>query len=315
MGSALLVIIAGAATAYALSRDNKIDQKPPPKSFSQLTGVEVEGEVARRPILGVMIENSPSARPQTGLDSAGIVFEATTEGGITRYLALYQENMPEQVGPVRSLRTHFLEWAMGFDASIAHAGGSAEALQLVKERNAKSMTQFTNPDSYFRVDFRAAPHNLYAKTDNLRALQEKLKHQKSRFSGIPRTGDAPAETAKAAKIEIDFSTSVYKVEFRYDKKNNSYVRYLDGQKHIDKATKKPITVKNLVVLKMSKPINDAIGEGEAWLFKDGKAQKVRWFKKDFDRRLKLLDDNNAEVPLNRGDSWFAALPRGKEVKF
>lgn len=99
---------------------------------SELTGLETTVDKAKRPITAVMVENSPEARPQSGLKDAGVVFEAVAEGGITRFVALYQEAQPDLIGPVRSIRPYFVEWAAGFDAGLAHVGGSELALNMVK---------------------------------------------------------------------------------------------------------------------------------------------------------------------------------------
>ncbi|HEX5797255.1 MAG TPA: DUF3048 domain-containing protein [Candidatus Saccharimonadales bacterium] len=308
-GGLLLIIIALAA-AYGLGAFDKETPQEEAKTvyYSQLTGLEVDRELAERPILGIMIENSEQARPQTGLDSAGIVFETVTEGGITRYLALYQEKMPEIVGPVRSVRPHFVDWLMGFEASVAHVGGSAEALDAIEDRDAKTLSQFKYTEPYYRDNSRAAPHNMYARTKDLRELQEKLDHEKSSFSAIPRSSDNPRQEPDATKITVNFSSPLFIAEFRYDKSKNSYVRYLGGQPHIDKASGKPITVKNLIVLKMPTAKIKTLSNGEALVFKNGTVQKAKWKQTSYDKRLMIIDATGKEVPLNRGDSWFAAVP-------
>lgn len=287
--------------------------KPGEKFYSQLTGSEVSKEQSLRPILGVMIENSEEARPQTGLDSAGIVFETVTEAGITRYLALYQENIPEEVGPVRSVRPYFVDWLMGFDASVAHVGGSEPALAMIEERRAKSMNEFYNADAYYRKPEREAPHDAYARTKDLVDLQKKLDHKTSKIEGFPRSKDSPVSNdaantqTKATTITINFSEPIFQVQFIYDPASNSYTRHLAGQPHIDTLTNKPITVKNLIVLKMLGEVN-AIGGGEALLYKDGTVQTIRWEQTDFESRIKLTDAEGNSVSLNRGDSWFSVIP-------
>lgn len=309
----IILMIGGGGLAYKHFTKEKKNEP----SYSQLTGNEVSEDVAKRPILGIMLENSKEARPQTGLDAAGIVFEGVTEGGITRYLALYQEDMPKDVGPARSLRPHFLNWAMGFDASIAHVGGSSEALELAEERDAKSLNQFKYSEPYYRDDSRRAPHNMYAKTEDLQELQKDQSHEKSDFNDIPRSQDQPTQTPQAEKITINFSSSLYQAQFRYDTVSNSYTRYLAGEPHIDKATDKPITVKNLIVIRTDPQPNgvDAIGSGEAVVFKDGAATEVRWEKSNYNSRIIILDNQNNEVALNRGDTWIAALDEGKQLTY
>lgn len=315
----ILAAILALSAAFALGLFDKEEPPAPPQKFySQLTGEELSKEVSNRPILAVMIENSESARPQTGMDSAGIVFEAVTEGGITRFMALYQEDTPKDIGPVRSVRPHFVSWLYGFDASIAHVGGSFKALQLVDSLRAKTMTQFTYTEPYRRVSERAAPHNVYASPKALRDLQQELEHGKSQFSDIPRSDDAPAEMPNAKKIAIDFSSPSYAVEFRYDKETNSYKRFLAVEPHIDADTNKPITVKNIVVIKVRGTNSDtikAVGNGEAWLFKNGNVQKIRWEKSAHKERIKIVDEMGNEVPLNRGDTWIAALTENRKPQF
>lgn len=311
------ILALGAAFVLGLF-DKEEPPAPPQKFYSQLTGEELSEEISNRPILAVMIENSESARPQTGLDSAGIVFEAVTEGGITRFLALYQEDMPKEIGPVRSVRPHFVSWLFGLDASVAHVGGSFEALNLIDRLKAKSLTQFKYTDPYRRSAERAAPHNVYASTKALRDLQKELEHQKSQFDDIPRSDDAPAEMPDATKIAIDFSSPSYAVEFRYDKAINSYKRFLAGEPHIDSDTNKPIKVKNLIVIKVKGTDSNsikAVGKGEAWLFKNGTVQKIRWEKSAHGERIKIVDEMGNEVPLNRGDTWIAVLTENRKPQF
>lgn len=317
-----LVLIAAAVGAYLFMKPDAqtASKQPAEPPRSQLTGLEASKEESERPILAVMIENSEASRPQTGLDGAGIVFEAITEGGITRFLALYQTDTPETVGPIRSVRTHFLDWMMGFDASLAHVGGSPEALEAIKTRDAKDLDETANESSYYRDDTKDAPHDAFAKTEELRKLQAKLGHSRSQFDAIPRKADSPAQTPAASTVSIDYVQTAFQVEFRYDKATNSYVRYLAGEPHVDAATGKPITVKNVVVLIAETLDNDvqAIGDGAALVFTDGAVRQATWEQKDYSSRLKIFNapDETAaaadtaeptEAKLNRGDTWISAV--------
>jgi hypothetical protein len=305
----VLLIIAGVAV-YMLTRNKETVQEanePAKKYYSQLTGVEVEKDISKRPILGIMIENSEEARPQTGLDAAGIVFETVTEGGITRYLALYQENLPDEVGPVRSARPAFVDWAMGLDATYVHFGGSEEGLQKLESQNAKHFDGRFYDDIFRRSPSRVSPHNVYVKLSDLVKMQSDKGHKTAKFTDIPRSDDAPSTTPTATIISLQFSHPIFGVQFKYDPATNTYARSLAGAPHIDLATNKQITVKNVVVLKMSGDMS-AIGTGEAFLYKDGTVQNVKWQQTDFRSRIKLLDAVGNEVALNRGDTWISALP-------
>jgi hypothetical protein len=308
---ALLIIVAAVAGAaiVAVNRNSTNNQT------SQLTGEKVSSEQASRPILAIVLENSPPARPQTGLSDAGIVFETVTEGGITRYLAFYQENMPDAVGPVRSLRPYFVDWTMGFDAAVAHVGGSPQALDMAKSLGTKDLNQFKYPDPYYRDSSRQAPHNMYAHTQQLRDLQKKLGYGKSNFDGYPRKNDRPSADPSAADIVINYSSADYKAEFRYQPSTNSYIRYLAGSQHVDAATGQPITVKNVVVLKMSGNQVNAVGDGDAEVFYDGQVVHARWHKSGHNGLLQIQDNAGRAISLNRGSTWFAVLPAGHSLTF
>ena len=89
---------------------------------------------------------------QSGLAQAGVIFEAVAEGGITRYMALYQDTSPGYIGPIRnSARPYFIQWALGFDAAYAHVGGSPEAISDIQTWNVKDIDQFYNGSYYQRV--------------------------------------------------------------------------------------------------------------------------------------------------------------------
>ncbi len=304
-----------------LSRDTSVTGELAITEPAPLTGVEVDPSVARRPVIAVMIENSPDARPQSGLDSAGVVFETVAEGGITRFIALFQDRSPSKVGPIRSLRPYYVDWFMGFDAAIAHVGGSAQALNLLPARNAKTLNQFTYSAPYYRASDRFAPHNMYSSVTDLRNLAVSLGYNRSSFKEIPRSEPNPAESPQASRITINYSSSLYQAEFRYDPDNNNYIRYMAGSPHIDRETGKAIRVDNVIVLNMTSSQNgqyvvlNTIGSGNATLFKDGRRQSITWRQTSYSNRIELLDSSGKEVELAKGDTWLAALPSGRTFEY
>jgi hypothetical protein len=335
---AVFVGIASSAMVYGLLLQRIVDsstmlgdlfiakaEDPKPSGVpSPLTGVYVEEELVKKPVTAIMIENSPDARPHSGLRGAGVVFEAVAEGGITRFVALYQENRPSLVGPVRSLRPYYLDWLMGFDAPVAHVGGSAQALALVKQRNARDLDQFKYGNSYWRATDRYAPHNVYTSFAKLDALQKSLGYRNSDFSPYLRTededellesiADGTAETPKHTNITADFSGPLYKVQFKYNQENNDYLRFLAGAPHKDRESGKQLSAKNVVYIKMpttysgSYAVMPTLGTGSCIVFRDGIAIKCNWKKTKPASQLQLLDADNNPVALNRGSTWFMVVP-------
>jgi hypothetical protein len=127
--------------------------------------------IARRPVL-VRIPNDLSARPQSGLAKADMVWELLAEGGITRYMAVFHSQEADQVGPVRSARLSDLHYAPMLRGILAHVGASSIVLAGIRKAAARGefvdVDQFLYPAYYTRVSFRSAPQNVYTSTERLR---------------------------------------------------------------------------------------------------------------------------------------------------
>ena len=298
----------------------KMTKKEPVKYYSPLNGTEVTNEAATKaPVTAIMMENSPSARPQSGLKQAEVVYEAIAEGGITRYLLLYQQNKPHLVGPVRSLRQYYLDWATPYDASIAHVGGSAVSLANVRNGEYVDLDQFFNASTYWRATDRYAPHNVYTKFENIDALNQQKSHTESNFASFPRTDGKPSETADATAITLNFSSALYNTSYAYDAATNTYARSLAGAPNVDRE-EGAITPSVVIALHVNETTImedgyrehiDTNGGGEADIFQNGTVIKATWQKADQKAPLKLLDANGKEIALARGQTWIAAIPNGR----
>ncbi|HSX28888.1 MAG TPA: DUF3048 domain-containing protein [Candidatus Saccharimonadales bacterium] len=289
---------------------------------SPLTGLEVTKDQSERPVTGIMIENSPDARPQSGMIDAGVVFEAIAEGGITRFLTLFQEKGPTLVGPVRSVRSYYVDWLGAFDAGIAHVGGSAAALQTVRGGGFKDLDQFFNGGYYWRATDRYAPHNVYTSFEKLNALNQAKGYTHSNFTGFPRKAEAASATPNATKIQINISSGLYDSTYAYDKSSNTYLRSEGGAPHIDRESKQQLHPKVVIAMKVqeSTVLEDgyreninAIGNGDCWVFQDGNVQHGTWQKAGIHDQIIFKDDNNSSLKLNPGQTWIAAVPNAQSV--
>ena len=328
--------MAGGASVYALTHPEgprmegrshdetaSMAENPPEPSTvpAPLTGHEVEPEEAERPVTGVMLENSPNARPQSGLDAADIVFEAISEGGITRFLALYQSNIPSQVGSVRSVRPYFVDWIMGFDAPIAHVGGSPTALAMIERRGTKDLDQFSHPGPFFRTGDRPAPHNMFARMNELRDLQNSLGYTSSEFREFEWQDGEVASEVEADSIVIDYSSQQYQARFDFQPDSNTYNRSMAGQQHRDALTNDVISVDNVIVVYMRVERvgqNTHVGTfhgGEALVFNNGKVTQANWEQENPINRIQVVDDHGEQIPLNRGDTWIAVVPTDRTVSY
>ena len=292
-----------------------VAKKPKPIFHSPLTGSAVDEAATKRPVTAIMIENSPEARPHSGLKQAGIVYEAIAEGGITRYAALYQESRPSLIGPVRSLRPYFLDWITPYNASIAHVGGSAKALEEVRNGSHRDIDQFFNDDSYWRADDRYAPHNVYTSFDKLDALNAAKHYSSSTFTGFERT-DETASGASASHITINFSSTIFNTSYDYDTSSHTYKRSLGGEPHMDReegqiAPRVVIALDVSMSLVMEDGWRESIqtnGSGRAVIFQDGTVTEAVWKKDSMSGNLQLLSSSDEPIKLARGQTWIAAVP-------
>jgi hypothetical protein len=333
------------ATAIEAPKQNgkkaPVDSRVP----STLSGLLVDPSVNKRPVTGVMIENSTDARPQSGIGDANVVFEAIAEGGITRFLALFQDTQPDYIGPVRSVRPYYEQWALGFDAPLAHVGGSPEALANIAAWGVKDLDQFYNSGAYQRVSNRYAPHNVYTSIAKLNEIENAKGYTSSTFTGFIRKKESPykapaattstsktkattkADTRTAAStIDIAISSSLYNNHYDYDTATNSYKRSEGGQPHmvVDAAgAQKQITPKVVIALVMPYGIQSdgkhseygTIGAGQMFVFQDGTVTPGTWTKSANNAQFQFADNEGHPLPLNPGQTWLTAVDAAGDVTY
>lgn len=317
----VLLIAGGVAFGLHLLNSASTQQTTPPPAepepepepvhyYSPLTGVEVKDEQAtKQAVTGVMIENSPEARPQSGIKNSGIVYEATAEGGITRFLVLYQQEKPKLIGPVRSVRIYYVDWLAPFNASIAHVGGSYDALKEVRSGKYRDIDQFFNAGSYWRSTDRYAPHNVYTNFSRLDALNKKKGYTTSSFTGFKRVDSEAAETPDVTKINVTISSHLFNSSYIYNTKTNTYNRSQGGAKHMDREDGQ-ISPRVLVAMRVNSVGYKVTtsGSGNAFIFQNGTLIKGKWTKKNRASQIVFTDTSGKEIELARGQTWIVAVP-------
>lgn len=287
---------------------------------SPLTGIEVSPDLAKRPTVAVVVENSPEARPQSGLDKSGMIYEFIVEGGITRFVALHQEQMAEKVGPVRSLRTYFIDAGMGFDAGIAHDGGDPKALVEFRQLGGRDLA---GGGIYWRSSDRWAPHNEYTSGELAFASMNTRGFTSSEYTPWIRKADAPLEIPTASKIAIDLSSFLYGVDYTYVPSSNSYNRFMADQAHKNKETAKQLSPKVVIAIKAPHRVVDGVGHlaidlvgsGEAWIFQDGGVKKGKWKKSSRTTNISFVDAEGKDIKLNTGQTWVTVIPTDRTVEY
>jgi len=322
---ALVVVVAGSLIARMLlsgSSETAIDISKAEKKVltvaSPLSGVQVDPQLAKRPVTAIMIENSLDARPQSGIADAGVIFEAIAEGGITRFITLYQDSQPQHIGPVRSLRPYYIDWAAAFDASIVHIGGSPDALAQIRS-NGKDLDQFFNAGSFWRERSRPAPHNVYTSFEKLDALNKSKGYTSSTFTPWPRKTDQALATPSARLIDLDISSALFNVHYEYSASSNSYLRSEGGAAHTATSSANgpgiQLAPKVVVVMIIPYSIVDRSGHsgyavngnGTVDVFQDGGVTVGTWSKLDRAAQLTFKDSAGQPIKFNAGQTWVTAL--------
>lgn len=303
----------------------KIETTAPRKT----DGVIVPLDQANKIPAAVMIENlaSEGVRPQYGLQKAEIVYEITTEGGITRFMALFSSTEEiKQIGPVRSARPTYLEFSSEYPALYAHAGGSPEALAEIDGLKIPDCSALSADSRFFwRDNTRLAPHNLFTSSTLLNyALRDKgMQETESnfltwKFKDEKKVGIIDQLNEKF--IKINFSTPEYQVTWKYNQENNDYQRYYGEQAHKDALTDEIITAKNIIIEIVPPAIDagdkgrvnfDVNGEGKVYIFRDGEKIEGLWKKNGRENRTQFFTTDNQEISLNRGKIWIEILPSDK----
>lgn len=298
--------------------------------------------------LGIMIENHKEARPQSGLSSADIIYEAVAEGGITRFLALFYCQDAGEVGPIRSSRTYFLDFVSeyGSDPLYVHVGGAnesglADALGQISDygwTGYNDLNQFSIGFPTFWRDYdrlghvAATEHTMYSTTEKLwkfaasRSLTNVGKDGTAwtkGFVGYTFKDDALiAERPKSQAIHFEFwkEDPNYYVDWSFVPSTNIYKRNNGGVAHIDRDNNDQLTAKNIVVLFMRQSsANDGYennvhllykdkGTGKAIVFRDGTKIDGTWQKNSRTSRTLIFDTNGVPVKFNKGIIWFNILP-------
>lgn len=295
-----------------------------------MTGRLVPPKAAERHPIAVMIDDHSAARPQSGFNDAAVVWQAPAEGGIPRYMLIFQERIPPSVGPIRSARQYYIAWAAEWDAVYAHVGGSPQAMATLRNKGNGQLVynadQFRWGTAYFhRTTDRAAPHNVYTSGKELRQLADRIGAKDGPMEPAWKFApDAPlVERPKGGKISAGYSWNA--VTYRYDRKTNTYPRSVTNEKkQIDRGTGRQVAPKNVVIMIMSfGPLNDGshknrleaqyLGKGTAWISSNGKTIKGTWRKDAITKPTRFFDANGKQVTLTIGQTFIQVMPKGTKV--
>ncbi|WP_217587889.1 DUF3048 domain-containing protein [Lentibacillus saliphilus] len=308
-------------------KENGITEKEPPEQEEQnfantypLTGIGTNDSVDNRAV-GVMINNHTKARPQSGLSQADIVFEILAEGRITRFLALFQSEQPDIVGPVRSAREYYFDLADGYDALYVYHGAATFIDQMIRDRGIEHLNgaMYDNDRHLFKREaFRKAPHNSYLLFDAVADVAQSKGYQMTHdYEPLPFLAQEDVDEIEgdaAEHVEIVYSnTPMEIVEFDYHESTGTYTRFNDREQTVELNSDTPIAVNNVFIVEASHQIIDDDGRraidldsgGDAYLIQQGKVQHVQWENRS--GRIIPVKDGQP-VGFVPGKTWINVVP-------
>ncbi|MCM3324450.1 DUF3048 domain-containing protein [Cytobacillus kochii] len=292
---------------------------PEEKTVYPLTGIAQEGNGNQRAI-AVMINNHPKARPQSGLTQADIVYELLAEGEVTRFLAIFQSEQPDRVGPVRSAREYYIELAKGFNSLYIAHGNSPEAKKMLADEYVDHLNGLYYDGTLFeRVRDRQAPHNSYI---SFAHIEQGAKEKNYELDGAPAAfahlTDEEADKLSgsvAEEIAVSYGKDErFDVTYDYDETTKAYKRSSDGEWTTDYDTGDPVLLSNILIIEAKHTVIDGEGRrdidltsgGKGYLIQRGMMSEVNWVNKE-GRIYPVIDGK--EQPLAPGKTWVNVIPQ------
>lgn len=326
----VFILVAGGVLAYQIVKDKN----------NQETAVEENAIVAPieektvqifqgddRPI-AVMIDNHSDAWPQAGLQKAYMVYEIVVEGGETRLMALFKGVDVPKIGPVRSARHYFLDYAMENDAIYTHFGESPQADSDIKKYTINEIDGIAEDGTTFtRVKDKAAPHNAVT---SIEKLITSAKNKKYRITSTQEsvlnyvTDEVNLEEGQGAVSVTIPHSQLQTVKYVYDEENKVYKRYARGKEQTDWDTKEIVTTKNIIITFCDNyTLQDSenkgrqgiknIGTFDGYYITNGKAIKIKCIKNARDEQTVYQDLEGNEIKVNDGNTFVNICPTNANV--
>ena len=297
-----------------------------PKVKAPLSGRPIDDETSRRAAVSIKVDNSPSGRPQAGLEKADIVFEEKVEGGVTRFIAIYQSQESELVGPIRSLRTTDRPVVSAFRGVFAFSDGVAFTLNRLKGAPVVAVTERDDAAAFVNPKGRRRPFATFAATARLR--REAGDDAQPPAAAFPFLAEgeafAPAGAVPASKASINYGGST-SGSFEWDAATGTWLRSSNNRPHL-LVDGERLAFSNVVIQKVGyrkvgyndsskHPVEEAVvvGEGEAIVLSGGKQVKGRWSKASPEAMTTFTDATGAPIKLVVGPTMIALAPTSAPI--
>ncbi len=279
-----------------------------------------------RPI-AVMIDNHIDAMPQAGLEQADLVYEMIVEGGETRLMLVLKDKDLSKIGPIRSSRHNFLDYALENDAIYVHYGWSPKAkadISTLKVNNINGIFESGSKNGFWRDTGKYAPHNAVTKTENILKIANRKGYRTTTTKEsvlnyvVDEVNLSDGQNAETVTIPYsDHNT----VKYTYDAEKQVYTRYSRGKKQTDWVTKNTVTTKNIIISFAKNTAIDSkdrqnidnIKTLDGYYITNGKAIKIKCEKSSRSSQTVYKDLQGNEINVNDGKTFIQICPINAKV--
>ncbi len=289
--------------------------EPAATALAPLRGTAVEVGSLEHPSIAAKIDNHDAARPQIGLERADLVVEELVEGGITRYVAVWHSDVPDEIGPVRSIRPMDPDIVSPFGGIIAYSGGQPQFVRMMQDAPVLNVVHGSagTDDLFSRTAEKSAPHNVILRAADLVAQHGDLAAPAVQFAYAADAASSTAakEGAPTARLDLVFSNA-RQPSWAWDDAGLHFLRAQNGEVDLD-ASGAQLSAVNVVTLRVpvtmgEVPKTELIGEGEALVSTGGGTVSATWIKRSATDRIRLVDAFGVDVRLAAGSTWIELVP-------
>lgn len=297
--------------------------------ISPLTGLRTSAlALLRRRVLAARIGNDPRSRPQEGLGQADIVYEEIMDGWtLTRFTALYLDSNVERIRPIRSARLSSLSIIPQYDAAHVHSGASDTIRWRISQAPFVDLDEFFHPQPYGLLEGYDWRGRMYTSVERVHEyLAEKGLERETPIKGYT-FDELPPVGQPAASIHIPYP-DLCVVDWRYDLETGRYVRFVQGEPHLDGSINEQIAADNVIIFyaehKKTDIVEDSLGStaidivmtgsGRAQVCRDDVVIEGKWVEPGPGELIQYYDTDDELIPLRPGKTWIQLVPTDYEVK-
>ncbi|WP_350349308.1 DUF3048 domain-containing protein [Agromyces sp. G08B096] len=314
----------GTPAPGAAARPVPADPAPPVAvAFAPLRGTPMDASALDHPSIAVKIDDHEEARPQIGLNRADLVFEELVEGGLTRYAAVWHADVPEEVGPVRSIRPMDPDIVVPFGGLVAYSGGQEQFVAMMEDTPVVNLVfDFDDSGLFTRADDRPSPHDVLLAADEAVGRHTELGPPPVQFAYGSTDPLAPlgAAATPTSRIDAVFSESRFP-SWEWDASAGVWLRLQEGRPDTD-ASGDRVRATNVVTLRVAidwsygdVPRTVLGGAGEAWVSVAGRTAHGSWSKASQEAPIVLSADDGSPLRLAPGTTWIELVPVDGSVGF